>query len=278
MAYDPFDPYAGDVDPNTGMPIEQPEPEKPKRSPLNPNAPSDADLIKWYQVGPHRDPSADELAGWRSGLFTDPAASPEYIQNQIMQSGETSAWTAAHPQTGKMDDGGGSSYTPGGSSYRPGLGASGSSGGNALVKYLLGEGMNPASSNPAFSIDPNDPIIRGRVNAFGATQQKSARDSLAALAERRGPNSNIGAETRRAGEQVGAATSGYEAELLGQQMQARQEQIIAALSGALGYLTNQERNMLTEELTQMQLQQQAYQFDQNQDYLYSPFGPGMGDY
>ena len=150
MAYDPFDPYAGDVDPNTGMPIEQPEPEKPKRSPLNPNAPSDADLIKWYQVGPHRDPSADELAGWRSGLFTDPAASPEYIQNQIMQSGETSAWTAAHPQTGKMDDGGGSSYTPGGSSYRPGLGASGSSGGNALVKYLLSEGMNPASSNPAF--------------------------------------------------------------------------------------------------------------------------------
>ena len=66
---------------------------------------------------------------------------------------------------------------------------------------------------------------------------------------------DIGAETRIAGENVGKATGAYQATLMGQQLTARQNEIMQALNGAYGALTAEQSQMLSEELAQLQLAQ-----------------------
>lgn len=131
----------------------------------------------------------------------------------------------------------------------------------ALQEYLLNEGTGAASANPAFSTDPNSPILKSQIDAFRATQTQNERTNLASIAERAGPNTNIGAETRLADQQAGQAVSGYQAQLMGTQLAARQNEILQALNGASGSLTAEQAQQLEEELAQLQLAQQAFQFD-----------------
>ena len=123
------------------------------------------------------------------------------------------------------------------------------------------------------TVDPNDPTIKGQVDAYGAQQQQSQRNYLSQLAESRGNYANIGAETRASSEQVGQATSGFQSQLMSTELAARRQEIESALSGAAGLLTGEQQMALTEELSKIQTAQQAYEFDLNQQYLYSPFGP-----
>lgn len=170
---------------------------------------------------------------------------------------------------------GGASGGAGAGAYTPGQGVSGQGtvfGANnpltgqmsQMEQYLLNEATGAGSANPAFSTDPNSPIIQNQVQAYNNTQTQNERQNLAALAEKAGPNTNIGAETRAAGEQVGTNTANYQAQLMGQQLTARQNEIQQVLTQYGNTLTQEQQMQLQEELSQLQLAQQGYQYDQTQ--------------
>lgn len=120
-------------------------------------------------------------------------------------------------------------------------------------------------------VDPNDPIIKGQTDAFNAQQQRAERNYLSGVAERAGPNANIGSETRHANEVIGQSTSAFEAQLMGQELTARRQEIMSALSGAEGMLTSEEQMALQEELAKLSLAQQQFQFTQGQGQQESQF-------
>lgn len=171
------------------------------------------------------------------------------------------------PAGGSGSGGGVGAYTPGLGVPGQGtvFGASNPATGqvNSMEQYLLGEATGAGSSNPAFSTDPNSPIIQNQVQAYNNTQTQQERKNLAALAEKAGPNSNVTAETRAAGEQVGTNTANFEAQLMGQQLTARQNEITQTLQQYGNTLTQEQQMQLQEELAQLQLAQQGYQYDQS---------------
>lgn len=119
-------------------------------------------------------------------------------------------------------------------------------------------------ANQSLAIDRNDPIIRDQSDAFNAQQTRASRDYLSGVAERAGTNANIGAETRRASEQVGQASGAFEAQLIGQELTARRQEIQAALSGAMGFLTDQQQLQLQDELARLELAERQSQFSAGQ--------------
>lgn len=143
-----------------------------------------------------------------------------------------------------------------------------------LYKLLMGiaTGSRAESANANYQIDPNDPIIKRQVDAYDAAQQRAARNQLSALAEKRGTNANLDAETRMASEQGGQATGAYQASLMANELGARRQEVAQALEGARGLLTAEQAMQLQEELQHLTLAQQAYQFDTQQQYLNSPLG------
>lgn len=167
----------------------------------------------------------------------------------------------------------------GSGAYVPGQGVPGQG-----TVFGEGQGFNPRinaldellmrRSTQDLTPDATDPIIKGQVEAFNAQQQQAQRNYLAGLAERGGPNTNIGAETRRSAEQVGQATGGFEAQLMQQELNARRNEIQQALSGRMGLLTTQQQMQLQEELAQLGLAQNAYQSDQQMQFMNSPLYGG----
>lgn len=145
-------------------------------------------------------------------------------------------------------------------------GTTGSEQGNKLFDILMQRAGGTAD------VDPNDPRISRQVDAFGATQQRAERNYEQALAERKGPNSQMGAERRLGAEHIGQATSAFEANLMAREFDARRQEIQQALSGAMGFLSQSQQLQLQEELAQLQNAQQAYQFDSNDQFRNSPLG------
>ncbi len=137
---------------------------------------------------------------------------------------------------------------------------------NALYDLLM------QRAGQSLDVNPDDPIIRRQSDAYGAQQERSRRDYLASVAEREGDNANIGAETRRSAEQVGQSTGAFEAQLMGQELSARRQEIRDALNGAMGFLTNQQQLQLQEELAQLELALRQYQFGANLGQEESQFG------
>jgi hypothetical protein len=131
-----------------------------------------------------------------------------------------------------------------------------------LMKYLIGRGTGQTSdaSLPALQFGANDPIIKNQTDAFRAEQERGVRSGLSALAEKAGSGANLNAETRSGYEKAGQATSAFEAQLMQHELNARRQEIESALSGAMGFLTNEQQMMLQEELAQLQLAQQESQF------------------
>jgi hypothetical protein len=131
----------------------------------------------------------------------------------------------------------------------------------SLEQYLINDAMAPQSANPAFSTDPNSPIVSADVQAYGAQQTQGMRNTLAQLAESGGADTNLNAETRSLGEAAGQATSGYQAQLMTQQLAARQNEIQQALTEGGNLLTTEQQNQLQEEYNQNQLALSNYQFN-----------------
>jgi hypothetical protein len=220
----------------------------------------------------------DQLVNYYAGVIkgqpganpTEQAGSAQYYLDKF----------AADPFYGGGGAGGASTGLQGGGVYVPGQGVpgmgtifgaggtTGSAAGNSLFDFLM------QRAHQGVAPDPNDPIIKNQVGAFGAAQTRAARDAETARAERGGPISNQDAFRRSASEKVGQATSGYQAQLLGNEVAARRQEIAQALSGAQGFLTDSQRAQLQEELAQLQLGQGAYQFDTNMQFMNSPLYGG----
>jgi hypothetical protein len=156
---------------------------------------------------------------------------------------------------------------------------------NASLTRPFGSGIDTDKSNQLYemlmnragqglNVNRNDPVIRAQTDAYGATQERSRRSYLQDLAESGGPNANISAERRASAEKVGQNTAGFEGVLMQHELDARRQEIESALSGAYGLLTAEQQMALQEELQQMSLAQNAYQYDTTQQYLNSPLAPG----
>lgn len=137
---------------------------------------------------------------------------------------------------------------------------------NALMQHLMGvaTGSTPESANPNFNINPNDPIIKGQVDAASAQSQLAQRNYLAQLAEQKGSNANIGAETRAAAEQGGQQVSALQAQLMQQELTARRGEVQQALQLAVSQGNTQQQVALQEELKKLDLAQQQFQFQASQ--------------
>jgi hypothetical protein len=103
----------------------------------------------------------------------------------------------------------------------------------------------------SLALNPNDPIIKGQTDAYDAAQQRSRRNYLSSLAESSGPLANMSGATRTTAETLGQNDAAFTAQLMGNELQARRQQISDALNGMRSLLTPQQANDLQAELHQM---------------------------
>lgn len=118
-------------------------------------------------------------------------------------------------------------------------------------------------ANMSEVIDPNDPVIKAQTDAYRSEGVNARRDFLAQQAEQAGPYGNLRSEERRSAEQLGKSVGGFQGQVMQQELNRKTAQIEAALSGAQGFLTDQQRMALQNELTRLQLAQQESQFGRN---------------
>lgn len=181
-------------------------------------------------------------------------------------------WT---PQGQRYGGGGGGSAGPGAYVWGQGVPGMGSALGgqwgdraNSLYDLLM------QRAGQSLNINRNDPIIRNLSDNYSAQNTRDMRNYLGDTAERLGPNANMSAERRMAAEKLAQGNSMFEAQLMNQELGARRNEIAQALQSAQGLGNSQQAMALQEMLSQLGLAQQAYQFDQQQQYAYSPFGQG----
>lgn len=105
-----------------------------------------------------------------------------------------------------------------------------------------------ARSKQSLAVDRNDPTLRAQADPYAAQQERTKRNYLADLAERAGQGANLQGEERLANERQGQATGLFEAELIGKEINARRNEIQAALSQRGDMLTNEQKLALQREL------------------------------
>lgn len=254
----------GGINPNTGV-IKPPE--APASNPFNYEQARDSWMSGKYGGG------AGGAAAWASANGVnynggDTISLPngggmiDIIGNYAGGKGNgqamTNNWTAA----------GGNGPNPNGVNS----GGGGSNGGNAggfnsgqtsalnqqLVQMLLGRANQSLNVNAQ-----TDPNIRQQADPYAANVQRQARNYIADQAERLGPNANIQGEARLANERAGQASGQFEASLVGGEINARRQEIQAALSGLQGYLSDQDRLSLQQELGHLSDATQRYGIDTN---------------
>lgn len=139
---------------------------------------------------------------------------------------------------------------------------------NDLYNMLMGR------ATQSLNVDPNDPVIRNQTDAYAAQQERARRNYLQQTAESAGPSANISAENRSSAETAGQNTSGFQAGLIANEISARRQEIQSALSGAQGLLTSEQAMQLQEELGQLNVAEQSYQTQMNQNT--SVYGTQVG--
>lgn len=108
-----------------------------------------------------------------------------------------------------------------------------------------------ARANQGLQVNANDPIIRGQVDAYAATGEKSRRNYLSDVAESAGPYANLRGEQRMTAEKLGQGVGGFQAELLGRELGSRRAEIAQALSAQGGMLAGDQQRGLQEKLSAM---------------------------
>lgn len=103
-------------------------------------------------------------------------------------------------------------------------------------------------SQQALSVDRNDPIIRQQTDAYRAQEERSKRNYLGDLAESSGPLANLRGEQRMASERMGQRVGGMEAQLIGQELQTKRQEIAQALNAMGGLLSADQQANLQREL------------------------------
>lgn len=195
--------------------------------------------------------------GYQEGAMVDPAA-----QQAIKQ------WIDQHRSGGttRVDDGTGQVSKTGGAGGPGTTGDLGKGDASALYQMLL------KRATQGLSVDPNDPVIRNQVDAYGARQTQASRDALSAEAESQGPNANLSAETRSAAEKAGQNTSDFQSRMLYDEVQGKKKEIQDALTSMGSLLSDQQRLALQEQLAKLSLAQQQLQFTSSQAQQESQFG------
>lgn len=117
-----------------------------------------------------------------------------------------------------------------------------------------------ARAGQGLTVNANDPNIRQQTDAYRNEETRNLRNYLTTAAERGGPTANQEAIRRSANEKVGQNVSGFQAQIIGQEIAARRQEIQAALAGEQGYLSSQQQAELQDELARLGLQEQQYQF------------------
>lgn len=104
--------------------------------------------------------------------------------------------------------------------------------------------------------DKNDPALRAQADAFGANVERQKRNYIADQAESLGPMATgaLRGQERMASERAGQAAGGFEAELVGREIQARRGEIMQSLQMLSSILSDQERMALQRELAEMDAQ------------------------
>lgn len=123
-----------------------------------------------------------------------------------------------------------------------------------------------ATQNPIPS--PNDPVIKAQTNAYNAQATRDMRNYMNELAEKGGPNANLGAQGMQAAEKVAQGAGQFQGTLMQNELNARRQQIQDALTGMGNLLSDQQRMQLQNQLAimdnllgQASLEQNAYAFD-----------------
>lgn len=201
-------------------------------------------------------PTAPGVPGGTSGGFESQLTAPAPTAGGNLADELARRNAALYPGGNLADElrrrqGGGGSGTGGGGSSSPAPSAPGAGPGgmpgftgnpNDLYNTLL------QRSQQSLSVNPRDPVIAAQVNAFRAEQERGARNAIDTQAEAQGPNSNLGSERRLASEHAAQATGGLQAQLMGQELAARRQEIQNALSQQGAMMSDERRMALQREL------------------------------
>ena len=100
------------------------------------------------------------------------------------------------------------------------------------------------------AIDANDPAIRAQSDAFRAQQSRAARELMTQQAESGGPLGQAFAQgqQRATAERAGQAAGAFEAQLIGNELQQRRQEIQTALSELGGAISNDQKMKLQRDL------------------------------
>jgi hypothetical protein len=100
----------------------------------------------------------------------------------------------------------------------------------------------------SLNVNPNDPIIRDQVDAYGASRTRSARNDLQTMAESNGSYANLTEETRAGNEKAAQDTGSLQATLIQNELNSRRSEIQNALSESGALLTAEQQTALQREL------------------------------
>lgn len=106
------------------------------------------------------------------------------------------------------------------------------------------------------TVDPNDPNLKQQTDSFAAGQERMRRNYEADAAERLSAQGlgNSGAmdnERRYAQERAGQATGAFQAQLVGQELKFKRDQIADALNHLGDTISNDQKNALTKQLADL---------------------------
>jgi hypothetical protein len=114
------------------------------------------------------------------------------------------------------------------------------------------------------SLDPtSDPIVGKQVDAFRAEQDRAARQMFNQVAEGTNPYSTgeLRGQQRMMAERAGQATAGFEADLVGRELQARRAEVSDALNSMRGMLSEEQQRGLQRELATLDAALRKYGTD-----------------
>jgi hypothetical protein len=131
---------------------------------------------------------------------------------------------------------------------------------NPLVDALAGRVLAPDGSLAQASVNPNDPIIRGQVDAYSAQQDRARRLYLQEAGEAAGPYGNIRGEQRMSAERAGQNVGAFEAELMGRELQSQRDQLTQQLQMYGASLSQQEQQAFQTQIALLDAQIQESQF------------------
>jgi hypothetical protein len=122
-----------------------------------------------------------------------------------------------------------------------------------------------ARSQQSLAVDRTNPAVRSQADANAAATDRSARNYLADLAEKAGPLANLQGETRLVNERAGQSEGAFESTLVGNEINARRQEIQNALSQMGSMLTSQQQMSLQEELARLNDATQRYGISSSAD-------------